>query len=139
MNSNFPKLGWTHGTDVTNRWVMFQNKILNGLNGDIVPDRQTDGRTDPILLSPRQIFGGIICIYMYDAYSRPRHCMSMAQTRAIGNVKERHLKWLQTNLYSNIWYIFVQHNQIFWCLVWTNNWQNFKHSMIFSKKWKIVV
>ena len=45
FNSNFPKLGWTHGTEVTNRCVMFQNKMLNSL-WDIGPGGQNLGHFD---------------------------------------------------------------------------------------------
>ena len=39
LNYNFLKLGWTHGTEVTNTWLVFQNKMFNGL-WDIGPDGQ---------------------------------------------------------------------------------------------------
>ena len=69
MNSNFPKLGWTHVTEVTNRWVKFRNKMLNGL-WDIVPDRRTDERTNgrmrkPDSTIPPKIFPNHIDFFLY--------------------------------------------------------------------------
>ena len=62
LNSNFPKLGWTHGTEVTNKWVITHVSELNvkwfvryqpGRT-----DWQTHGQTDLIPLSPMNSFSG---------------------------------------------------------------------------------